>query len=64
VQLACVEHWNGAGASFRIRGKAIVTTGQELSLIKRFLQDDNFSYFAADVVRELCPQLEFATACA
>ncbi|HOJ62249.1 MAG TPA: nitronate monooxygenase [bacterium] len=44
--------------------KPLVTTGQELSLVQRFLQNGNLSYSAADVIQALCPQLEFAAACA
>ncbi len=38
--------------------KPLITAGDELSLVRRFLTDDNNSYSAADVLRELCPQLE------
>ncbi|MFB3788263.1 MAG: nitronate monooxygenase [bacterium] len=44
--------------------KPLVTTGQELSLVQRFLQNGKLTYSAAEVVRALCSQVELATACA
>jgi len=44
--------------------KPLITSGQDLSLVARFLKNGNLSYSAADVVRELCPQMELAAALA
>ncbi len=43
--------------------KPLITTGEELTLVNRFLKDGETSYTAADVIRALCPQEELATAC-
>ncbi|RJP22055.1 MAG: nitronate monooxygenase [Candidatus Omnitrophota bacterium] len=43
--------------------KPLVTSGQELNFLTRFLQNGKLSYTAADVIQALIPQFELAEAC-
>ncbi|MGI6458380.1 MAG: nitronate monooxygenase [bacterium] len=42
--------------------KPLLTSGSELSLLKKFISRDNLNYSAADVIHALCPQMELVEA--
>ncbi|MBZ0255839.1 nitronate monooxygenase, partial [bacterium] len=44
--------------------KPLLTSGKDLSVIKQFIPQGETSYSAEDVIRALCPQMQFAHAVA